>query len=130
VFLASNQPAVAPDPRLASLIAQLQKALPYSRFQLLSAPSGRAGLGQAWRAQLPGGEVSGGRTLELTPTSNDRAAIQLQGRIIEGKIVQRKSISEALVNTTLRLQSGGTVVIGGPGYGSGVLVIVISGSVP
>jgi hypothetical protein len=130
VFLASNQPGPAPDPRLASLIAELRKALPYSVFQLLGTPGGRTGLGQPWRAELPGGDAPGGRTLELTPTAIDRGTIQLQARIIQAKIVQGKSVSETLVNTTVRLQSGGTVVIGGPGYGNGVLVIVISSSVP
>ena len=119
VFLASNQPGPAPDPRLASLIAELRKALPYSTFQLLGAPSGRVGLGQSWRAELP----PGGRTLELTPTAIDRGTIQLQARIVQA--------SETLVNTTLRLQSGGPpVVIGGPAYQNGVLVIVISTVLP
>ena len=118
VFLASNQPGVAPDPRLASLIEQLRKALPYSNFQLLGSPSGRTGLGQAWKTELPGG-----RTLELMPTAIEQGTIQLQARI-----VQR---NETLVSTILRLQSGGLpVVIGGPAYQNGVLVIVISASVP
>ncbi len=126
VFLASNQAVVAPDPRLASLIAELRKALPYSAFQLLGAPSGRTGLGQTWKADLPGGEAPGGRTLELTPTAIERVTIQLQARIVQARIVQGKSVGETLVNTTIRLMSGGPpVVIGGPAYGSGVLVIVI-----
>lgn len=113
VFLASNQPAAAPDPSLVDLIAQLRKALPYSGFQLLGSPSGRTGLGQSWRTELPGG-----RTLELMPTAIEGGTIQLQARIVQA--------NETLVNTTLRLQSGGLpVVIGGPGYGTGVLVIVI-----
>ena len=122
VFLASNQPRVATDPRLASLIAELRKALPYSVFQLLGTPSGRTALGTAWRAELPGGDAPGARTLELTPTAIDRGTIQLQARIIQGKIV--------LVNTTVRLPNGGTVVIGGPAYQNGVLVIVISAVLP
>ena len=71
-----------------------------------------------------------GRTLELTPTAIEKGTIQLQARIIQAKTVQGKSITEILVNTTLRLHSGGTVVIGGPAYGSGVLVIVIYASAP
>ena len=64
--------------------------------------------------------------LELTPTAIERGTIQLQARIVQVKVVQGKWVSETLVNTTLRLQSGGLpVVIGGPGYGTGVLVIVI-----
>lgn len=129
VFLASNQAGAAPDPRLAGLIAQLRKALPYSSFQLLAVPSGRAGIGQSWRAELPGAAVPGGRALELMPTSVDGGAIQLQARIVQMKIEQGKSVGEILVNTTLRLQSGGTVVIGGPTYQHGVLVIVISASI-
>ena len=129
VFLASNQLGVAPDPRLTSLIAELRKALPYSTFQLLGSPSGRTGLGQTWKADLPGGEAPGWRTLELTPTAIERAAVQLRARIVQVKSVQGRSVGETLVDTVLKLQSGGTVVIGGPAYGSGVLVIVISASV-
>lgn len=130
LFLASNQPGVAPDPSLVDLIAKLKTALPYSSFQLWGTPSGRTGLGQSWTTELPGGETPRGRTLELVPTAIDRGTIQLQARIVQTKIVQGKWVSEMLVNTTLRLQSGGTVVIGGPAYQNGVLVIVISASTP
>jgi hypothetical protein len=131
IFLASNQPGAAPDPRLAGLIAQLRKAIPYSNFLLLAAPSGRIEVGKVWRTELPGGEVQKGRVLELTPTAIDRAAIQIQARVVQAKIVQGKTVSETLVNTTLRLQSGGPpVVIGGPAHQNGVLVIVISASAP
>jgi len=130
VILASNQPGAAPDQRLAELIAQLRKALPYTSFQLLSARSGRTVLGKSWRTELPGGEAPGGRMLELTPTAIDRATIQVQARVVQAKVVQGKSVPETLVNTTLRLQSGGTVVIGGPSHLNGVLVIVISASIP
>ena len=72
-----------------------------------------------------------GRILELAPTAIDRTSIQLQARIVQARIVQGKSVPETLVNTTLRLQSGGPpVVIGGPAYQTGVLVIVISASTP
>lgn len=143
VFLASNQPAAAPDPRLATLIAQLRKALPYANFQLLEAPSGRTDVGQSCRVGLPGpgvprgrnmacgpaitrGEVPEARILELTPAAIDRGAIQVQAKIVQGR-----PVPETLVNTTLRLQSGGPpVVIGGPAYQNGVLVIVISASTP
>jgi hypothetical protein len=131
IFLASNQPGAAPDPRLAGLIAQLRKAIPYSNFLLLAAPSGRTEVGKVWRTELPGGEVQRGRVLELTPMAIDRTAIQIQARVVQAKIVQGKTVSETLVNTTLRLQSGGPpVVIGGPAYQNGVLVIVISASAP
>ena len=131
IFLASNQPGAAPDPRLANLIAQLRKAIPYSHFQLLAAPSGRTEVGKVWRTELPGGEVPRGRVLELTPMAIDRGAVQIQARVVQAKIVQGKRVSETLVNTTLRLQSGGPpVVIGGPAHQNGVLIIVISASAP
>ena len=131
IFLASNQPGAAPDPRVAALIAQLRKAIPYSNFLLLSAPGGRTEVGKVWRTELPGGEVQKGRVLELTPMVIDRAVIQIQARVIQARIVQGTSVSETLVNTTLRLQSGGPpVVIGGPAHQNGVLVIVISASAP
>lgn len=131
IFLASNQPGVTPDPRLAGLIAQLRKAIPYSNFLLLTAPSGRTEVGKVWRTELPGGEVQRGRVLELAPMAIDRAVIQIQARVVQAKNVQGKTVSETLVNTTLRLQSGGPpVVIGGPAHQNGVLVIVISASAP
>jgi hypothetical protein len=130
VFLASNQPGVAPDPSLVDLIAKLKTALPYSSFQLWGTPSGRTGLGQSWTTELPGGETPRGRTLELTPTAIEQGTVQLQARIVQARTVQGKSITETLVNTILRLQSGGNVVIGGPAYQSGVLVIVIYASAP
>ncbi len=127
VLLASNQTDVPPDPGLASLTAQLRTALPYSSFQLIVAPGGRAALGQSWRTELPGGDVPGGRVLELTPTAIDRGAIQIQAWVVQTRIVQGRSVSDTLVNTRLRLQCGGPpVVIGGPAYQNGVLVIVIS----
>jgi hypothetical protein len=129
VLLASNQPGVAPDARLARLIAQLRTALPYKNFQLLGSPSGRVPLGQTWRTELPGGDVPRGRYLELTPTAVDRGAIQVQARVVQTKLVQGRAVSETLVNTALRLQSGGPpVVIGGPPHQAGGLVIVISAS--
>jgi hypothetical protein len=129
IFLASNQPGGPQDPRLASLIAQLRKALPYSSFQLLAAPSGRTEVGKIWTTELPGGGVPKGRILELAPTAIDRGAVQVQARVIQMKSIQGKPVPETLVNTTVRLQSGGPpVVIGGPVYQNGVLVIVISAS--
>jgi len=131
ILLASNQPGTAPDPRLAGLVAQLRTALPYVSYQLLGTQSGRTALGQSWRTELPGGEVPRGRYLELTPTAADRGAIQIQARVVQTRIVQGRATAETLVNTTLRLQSGGPpVVIGGPPHQSGVLVIVISASTP
>ena len=131
IFLASNQPGAAPDPRLAGLIAQLRKAIPYSNFLLLTAPSGRTEVGKVWTAELPGGEVQKGRVLELRPIAIDRGTIQVQALVVQEKIVQGRPVSEALVKTTLLLQSGGPpVVIGGPAHQNGVLVIVISASAP
>jgi hypothetical protein len=75
--------------------------------------------------------VPRGRYLELTPTAADWGAIQVQARVAQTKLRQGRATLETLVNTTLRLQSGGPpVVIGGPPHQSGVLVIVISASVP
>jgi hypothetical protein len=128
VFLASNQPEVAPDPRLASLVAELRKALPYRSFQLLSTRTGRVNLRQSWRTELPGGDVPHGRVLELTPIAIDRGVIRVQALVAQTRVVQGRSVVEQLVNTSLGLQSGGTVVLGGPAHLNGVLVIVISAS--
>lgn len=102
------------DGRLGSLAGELQKTFRYSMYRLLDAPQGSAALKQAWSAALPGD-----RRLEIVPTAIQAGQYSLTVRVIS-------SSGQALVNTTVRLRSGATVLVGGPSHQKGVLIIAVT----
>lgn len=113
VIYAANDPGGV-DSRLGSLAGELQKTFRYSMYQLLDAPQGTAALNQPWRASLPGS-----RSLEIVPTAIQDGQYTLTVRVLG-------PAGQALVNTSVRLRSGATVLVGGPTHQTGVLIIAIS----
>jgi len=113
VIYAANQPGGV-DSRLGVLATELQKTFRYSMYQLLDAPQGSAALNQTWRAPLPGG-----RSLEIVPTATQGGQHSLRVRVLGPS-------GQVLVNTTVRLRGGATVLVGGPTHEAGVLIIAIS----
>ena len=115
VIYAANEPGGV-DSRLGGLAADLQRTFRYSMYELLSAPQGSAALHQAWSAALPGD-----RSLEIVPTAIQGGQYSLRVRVLGPG-------GQALVNTTVRLRSGATVLVGGPTHQKGVLIIAITAS--
>ena len=115
VILASNQ-GTGTDERLGPVAKQLGDSFKYSRYELVAAPGGEAQVAQTWRTPLPGG-----RTLEVTPTAVADGNYTLQVRVLGPK-------GEALITSSVRLRTGGTVLIGGPPHPPGVLIIALSAS--
>ncbi len=113
VIYAANQPGGV-DSRLGPLAGDLQKTFRYSMYQLLDSPQGSAALNQSWRAGLPGG-----RLLEIVPTAIQGGQYSLTVRVLGPG-------GQPLVNTSVRLRSGATVLVGGPTHETGVLIIAIS----
>jgi hypothetical protein len=113
VIYAANEPGGV-DSRLGGLAAELQRTFRYSRYQLLEAPQGTAALNQAWQASLPGN-----RRLEIVPTAIQGGQYSLTVRVLGPG-------GQAQINTAVRLRSGATVLVGGPTYQKGVLIIAIS----
>jgi len=113
VIYAANEPGGV-DSRLGGLAAELQKTFRYSKYELLDSPQGSAALNQSWRANLPGD-----RRLEITPTAIQGGQYSLTVRVLS-------SSGQAMVNTGVRLRSGATVLVGGPSYQKGVLIIAIT----
>ncbi|MFB3817369.1 MAG: hypothetical protein ACE147_06880 [Candidatus Methylomirabilales bacterium] len=114
VIYASNQ-AGGVDGRLSGLSAELQ-TFRYSSYKLLQELRGSAALNQTWRSGLPGG-----RRLEVTPTAMQGGQATLAIRVLAG--------GQAVLNTSVRLRSGGPpVLVGGFRHDEGFLIIALSAS--
>ena len=116
VILASNQ-GQGVDKAIEGIGGELQKIFRYSRYQLLTRVSGRAVLKEPWRAALPGG-----RTLEVTPLAVQDGLWQVGVKILRGSGPSQ----ESLLTSTVKLRSGGSVLLAGPPHDQGILVIALS----
>ena len=114
VIYAANEPGGV-DNRLGGLAADLQRTFRYSMYQLLGAPQGSVALNQAWTTSLPDD-----RRLEIVPTAIQGGQYSLTVRVLS-------SGGQALVNTAVRLRSGGSpALVGGLTHQKGVLIIAIT----
>lgn len=116
VILASNQ-GQGVDKAIEGIGGELRKIFRYSRYQLLSRLSGRAALKESWRAPLPGG-----RTLQVTPLAVQEGFWQVGVKIMRGS----GGGEESLLTSTVKLRSGGSVLLAGPPHDQGILVIALS----
>ena len=113
VIHASNA-GTSVDPALAKIRAQLG-SMKYSSYKLLETRPFGTALGARHAMPLPGG-----RTLDLYPFGLSGGSLELLVTITDG--------SKRLLDTTFRLSNNGTILVGGPAYGDGVLLVAISGS--
>lgn len=104
----------AVDPALAKIRAQLG-SMKYSSYTLLETRPFSTALGAKHAMPLPGG-----RTLDLYPYGVSGGSLELLVTITDG--------SKRLLDTTFRLSNNGTILVGGPAYGEGVLLVAITGS--
>ena len=116
VILASNE-GQGVDKAIEGIGGELRKIFRYSRYQLLSRASGRAALKEVWRAPLPGG-----RRLEVTPLAVQDGLWQVGVKILRGS----GPSEEGLLTSTVKLRSGGSVLLAGPPHDQGILVIALS----
>lgn len=113
VIHASNA-GTSVDPALAKIRAQLG-SMKYSSYKLLETRPFSTALGAKHAMPLPGG-----RTLDLYPFGLSGGSLELLVTITDG--------SKRLLDTTFRLSNNGTILVGGPAYNDGVLLVAISGS--
>ncbi|MCL5966702.1 MAG: hypothetical protein M1550_05800 [Deltaproteobacteria bacterium] len=112
VVLASNEGSSV-DPSLATLRAKLGSMFNYSSYKMLDRLRRPLGLGQTGDFGLPGG-----RSIRVTPITAARNKARLAIQIMEG--------SRNLVTTTVGMSRGGMVLVGGPRYQNGTLILLIS----
>ncbi len=110
-ILASNQSDEF-DARLAPLEKQL-KLMKYRSYRLLKEES--------QKVQRKGNatfDIPGGRSLVVTPQDSGTKQLALRVHLQEG--------GKPLLDTTVRLNSGNNILLGGPPHEGGALVISIS----
>jgi hypothetical protein len=113
VIHASNQGASV-DPALAKITSQLS-SLKFNSYRLLDTHPLATKLGAKHTVALPGG-----RTLVLYPYGLSGGSLELLVTITDG--------AKRILDTTVRLPNHGTIVVGGPAHGDGVLIVALSGS--
>jgi hypothetical protein len=101
------------DPALSKLKSKLQSMFNYTSYKMVDRQKRAIGVGETSEIPLPGNRI-----LKATPASIDAGKIKLDLQIVEG--------GKNKLTTSLGLPKGGMVLVGGPAYQNGVLILVIS----
>jgi len=109
---ASNE-GTSIDPALGTIRGKLQSMFNYTSYRMLDRKRRSLAVGETGEFELPGR-----RSMRATPLPAQGNKVRLSIQISDG---QRK-----LLATTLGLSRGGMVLVGGPSYRSGVLILIIS----
>ncbi|HUY37432.1 MAG TPA: hypothetical protein VMV13_01305 [Candidatus Binataceae bacterium] len=103
------------DPRLQSMGPRLQALFSYSTYRLVSDQAGQTQCGKMIAFQLPGGRI-----LHVQPREVDGDMIVMEIILFQGP--------RPLMTTDLKLKNNGILIIGGPRYEQGMLIISIGAS--
>ncbi|GAB4236812.1 MAG: hypothetical protein OHK0028_13870 [Deltaproteobacteria bacterium] len=109
---ASNEGASV-DPALGTIRGKLGSMFNYTSYRMLDRKRRTLDVGETGEFDLPGR-----RTMRATPLPSQGNKVRLSIRISEGP--------KNLLATTIGLSRGGMVLVGGPSYQSGVLILIIS----
>ncbi len=112
VAVASNEGSRI-DPQLADIRTKLKAMFDYTSYRMLDRRKRTLAIGETGDFGLPGG-----RSMRVTPVPSAGNKVRLAVQLQEGP---RK-----LLTTTLGLSRGGMVLVGGPSYQNGVLILIIS----
>lgn len=112
VAVASNE-GTRIDPQLANLRTKLKAMFDYTSYRMVDRRKRTLAIGETGEFPLPGG-----RSMRVTPAPSSGGKVRLAVQIMEG---QRN-----LLTTTLGLSRGGMVLVGGPAYQNGVMILIIS----
>lgn len=106
------------DPRLGHpMTRRLQGLFNYSSYRLLRHQNNRTKCGEILEFTLPGGRI-----LHVQPREVDGDMIALELNLFEG--------ARPMMMTDFKLRNNGILVIGGPRYEQGMLIISIGASAP
>lgn len=112
VVVASNEGA-AMDPALSSIRDKLQSMFNYSSYRMIDRMKRTLSVGETGDFVLPGN-----LSMRASPVPAKGNKVRLAVQIMEG--------NRNLLSTTLGLTRGGMVLVGGPSYQKGVLILIIS----
>lgn len=112
VVLASNE-GTGTDPALAEIRGKLESMFRYTSYRMLDRMGKTLSVDATGEFPIPGG-----RTMRVTPAPSSGNKVRLAVQILEGP--------KSLLTTTLGLSRGGMVLVGGPSYRNGTLILIIS----
>jgi hypothetical protein len=100
------------DPQLGTMGPQLRKMFPYTTYELVSEQNGRTETGKMIEFTMPGGRI-----LHIEPQSVDQNMIAMEVLLFQGE--------KPMLTTDLKLPNNGNLIVGGPHYEQGALIITI-----
>jgi hypothetical protein len=112
VVVASNE-GNAMDPALTPIRNQLHSMFNYTSYRLIERLKRTLSVGETGDFGLPGN-----RSMRVTPVPAKGNKVRLAVQMMEAE--------RNLLTTTLGLTRGGMVLVGGPPYQKGVLILIIS----
>ena len=100
------------DPQLGPMGPRLHKMFRYTTYQLVSEQNGRTEMGKMIEFTMPGGRI-----LHIEPRSIDGNMIAMEVLLFQGE--------KPMLTTDLKLPDNGNLIVGGPHYEQGELIITI-----
>lgn len=126
----SPPPSPVVDPRLSVFAKKLQSLFAYTRYSFLGKSQTQARFGRASTIQLP--ERFSLEVQPEAPGPRDGHRIEMMVTLLrdggEGRAEQGRGRpqSEVVLRTRIRLENGGTVLLGGPPIAEGVLILALT----
>ena len=117
------------DPRLAGLRKKLRSLFAYTSYDFLDRTRSEARVGEVCETRLPGRFLL---EVEPEPTEGERPLIEMTVSLVRNLPADRSQPGEVrprremVLRTKIRLENGGTVLLGGPPVGEGVLILALS----
>jgi hypothetical protein len=105
------------DSRLSSMGPRLQALFSYTTYRLVSHQDGQTHIGTQVSFALPGGRI-----LHVEPHEVDGDMIAMELVLFQGE--------RPLMTTDLKLRNHGILIVGGPRYEQGMLIISIGADCP
>src|SRR5208282_1076201 len=103
------------DPRLAPMIPKLHGLFGFSTYNLIGHNEGQTDCGKMIAFTLPGGKI-----LHVQPRAVDGDMIAMEIVLFDG--------TRPMMTTDLKLKNNGTLIVGGPRYEQGMMIISIGAS--
>ena len=103
------------DPRLAPMGQKLRGLFGFSTYSLIGHNEGETDCGKMIAFTLPGGKI-----LHVQPRAIDADMIAMEIVLFDG--------TRPMMTTDLKLKNNGTLIVGGPRYEQGMMIISIGAS--
>src|SRR5215470_12205253 len=103
------------DPRLSPMDRKLHDLFGFSTYSLIGHNEGETNCGKMIAFTLPGGKI-----LHVQPRAIDDDMIAMEIVLFDG--------TRPMMTTDLKLKNNGTLIVGGPRYETGMMIISIGAS--